>query len=45
MIRIYYDGNLMKLLKQMKQRNEETRFVTLIDLVVYMRKNNWFERK
>lgn len=42
-IQIYNDGDLQKLLGMINRRSEETRKINMIDLVVYMRKNNYFK--
>lgn len=41
-IQYNFDGNLNNLLNIIQRRNEETRKITLIDLVVYLRKSNYF---
>lgn len=41
-VRLYNDGNYRKLLKLIQDRSNEARVLTLIDLYVYMRINNYF---
>lgn len=40
-IQFFNDGNLKNLLGLIKQRGEETRILSMVDLIVYMRKNNF----
>ena len=41
-IRHHYDGDLHQMLNILQRRNDETRNITMIDLVVYLRINNHF---
>ena len=43
LITLYYKKDAIPhLLKMIKERNEETRFITMLDLIVYLTANNYF---
>lgn len=42
-IQFYNDGDLNRLIDLLNKRSEETRYINMIDLAVYMRQNNYFK--
>ena len=42
-IQFYNDGDLNRLINLLNKRSEETRYINMIDLAVYMRQNNYFK--